>query len=215
MPRLHEVTREENDSPLVETMYNLLFGDRDPVTDPGTSTGSPGDWWTVFANDHAVFKHAVQGFGVYRGAKLDPVLRELGQTRAGWLIGSLFVYSQHCKSMRGLGVSEDKIAAIAVGAAAPVWNDLERLVLGYADCLIIGGGRVPDAIFDGLKAALPDDQILELTYITTLYAQHAVMSKALRVEFDDVDERLVEVEAPPEFVPQDVVRGISIPKGAE
>ena len=93
MPRLHQVSREDNDSPLVETMYGLLFGDRDPVAEPGTATGTPGDWWTVFANDHAVFEHAVQGFGVYRGAKLDPVLRELGQTRAGWLIGSQFYIS--------------------------------------------------------------------------------------------------------------------------
>ncbi len=211
MPRLHQVSREENDSPLVEKMYGLLFGDRDPVDEPGTATGTPGDWWTVFANDHAVFEHAVQGFGVYRGAQLDPVLRELGQTRAGWLIGSQFVYSQHCKSLRGLGVSDDKIAAISVGAAAPVWSDLERLVLGYADCLVTGMGRVPDAIFDGLRAALPDDQLLELTYITTLYAQHAVMSKALRTEFDDVPERVVEVDAPDGFDARDIARDISLP----
>ena len=55
MPRLNEVSREENESPLVEQMYGLLFGDRDPVAEPGTATGTPGDWWTVFANDHAVF----------------------------------------------------------------------------------------------------------------------------------------------------------------
>jgi alkylhydroperoxidase family enzyme len=183
MPRLRQVSREENDSPLVETMYGLLFGDRDPVAQPGTATGTPGDWWTVFANDHAVFEHAVQGFGVYRGAKL-------GQTRAGWLVGSQFVYSQHCKSLRGLGVPADKISA---------------------DCLITGMGRVPDEIFDGLRAALPDDQLLELTYITTLYAQHAVMSKALRTEFDDVDERIVEVDAPSDFDARDIVRDISLP----
>ncbi len=193
-------------------MYALLFGERDPVDEPGTATGTPGDWWTVFANDHAVFEHAVKGFGVYRGAKLDPVLRELGQTRAGWLIGSQFVYSQHCKSLRGLGVSEERIAAVAVGAGAPVWNDVERLVLGYADCLITGLGRVPDAIFDGLRSHLPDDQLLELTYITTLYAQHAVMSKALRTEFDDVDERIVEVAAPDDFDARDIVRDISVPE---
>ncbi len=25
------------------------FGDRDPVAEPGTATGTPGDWWPVFA----------------------------------------------------------------------------------------------------------------------------------------------------------------------
>ncbi|WP_395161195.1 carboxymuconolactone decarboxylase family protein [Ilumatobacter sp.] len=211
MPRLNEVSREENESPLVEQVYGRLFGDRDPVNEPGTATGTQGDWWTVFANDHAVFEHAVQGFRVYRRAALDPMLRELGQTRAGWLVGSQFVYSQHCKSLRGLGATEEQIAGVAVGAGAPCWNELERLVLGYADCLVTGQGRVPDAIFDGLRAHLPDAQILELTYITCLYSQHAVMSKALRTEFDDVDERIVEVAAPDDFDPRDIVRDISVP----
>jgi alkylhydroperoxidase family enzyme len=214
MPRLNEVSREENESPLVEKMYGLLFGDRDPVDEPGTATGTPGDWWTVFANDHRVFEHAVQGFGVYRRAALDPMLRELGQTRAGWLVGSQFVYSQHCKSMRALGATEEQIAAIAVGAGAPCWNELERLVLGYTDCLVVGQGRVPDAIFEGIRAHLPDAQILELTYITCLYSQHAVMSKALRTEFDNVDERIVEVAAPDDFDPRDIVRDISVPDTA-
>ena len=34
---------------------------------------------------------------------------------------------------------------------------------------------------------------MELTYITTLYFKHAVMSKALRTEFDDVEERITEI----------------------
>ena len=54
-------------------------------------------------------------------------------------------------------------------------------------------------------------ELLELTYITTLYAQHAVMSKALRTEFDDVDERIVEVDAPLDFDARDIVRDISLP----
>jgi hypothetical protein len=68
-------------------MYDFLFGpDRDPVEEPGTSSGTPGDWWTVFALVPAVFDHAVGGFVVYRGSEdvLDPKLRELGQCRAGW-----------------------------------------------------------------------------------------------------------------------------------
>jgi hypothetical protein len=47
-----------------------------------------------------------------------------------------------------------------------------------------------------LKAHLSDEEILELTYITTLYEMHAVMSRALRLEYDDVDERIVEIAAP-------------------
>ena len=198
MPRLHQVSRPEVDTPLITTMYDLLFGDRDPVAEPGTDTGTPGDWWTAFANVPDVFEHAVQGFGLYRSSKrrIDPVLRELGQTRAGWAAQSQFVFSQHCKSLRGLGVSEERIAAIPHWAAADCFSPVERVVLAYTDCLVYDLGRVPDGLFAALREHLDDGQILELTYITSLYLQHAVMARALRTEFDDVDERIVEVAAP-------------------
>src|SRR6188472_1043544 len=103
MPRLRQVSRSETDDPLVHQMYDQLFGPgRDPVAEPGTTTGTPGDWWTVFALVPDAFKHTVRGFGFYRSSRrlLDPVLRELGQTRAGYARGSQFVFSQHCKSCR-------------------------------------------------------------------------------------------------------------------
>ena len=195
-------------------MYNLLFDDRDPVAEPGTATGTPGDWWTVFANVPDVLEHAVQGFGVYRSPKreLDPVLRELAQTRAGWTAGSQFVFSQHCKSLRALEVSEERIAAIPHWPVAGCFTDVERLVLAYTDCLVYDHGRVPDALFEQLRGHLSDAEVLELTYITTLYLQHAVMSRALRTEFDDVDERIVEVAAPEGAEGRDVGRDISLPR---
>ena len=52
---------------------------------------------------------------------------------------------------------------------------------------------MPDGLFDALRRQLPDEEILELTYITTLYLQHAVMSRALRTEFDDRPEPIIEV----------------------
>jgi hypothetical protein len=58
------------------------------------------------------------------------------------------------------------------------------------------GGRVPEEIFAALKAHLSDEEILELTYITATYDMHATMSRALRLEYDDVDEPIVEIAAP-------------------
>ncbi|MEY2471234.1 MAG: hypothetical protein QOK28_563 [Actinomycetota bacterium] len=177
-------------------MYDFVFGpDRDPVSDPGTATGTPGDWWTVFANSPAVLEHAVAGFALYRSPErvVDPVLRELGQTRAGWLVGSQFVFSQHCKSCRELGVAEDKIAAIPSWQVSDLFDPLERALLAYTDALVLGGGRVPDGVFDALTDHLGDDAILEFTYITLLYAMHAVMARALRLEFDDRPDPIVEV----------------------
>lgn len=196
MPSLGQVPRSDDNAPIVTAMYDLLFGDRDPVAEPGTDTGTPGDWWTVFANSPTVLDHCVKGFALYQSSPdrgLDPVLRELGQARAGFACESQFVFSQHCKSLRGLGVSESKIEAVPHWWASEEFDRLERLVLAYTDCLCLQMGRVPDALMDALKEELDDAQILELTYITSLYMMHAVMSRALRTEYDDVDERITEV----------------------
>jgi alkylhydroperoxidase family enzyme len=204
MPRLHQVPRSEAKAEVVTRAYNLLFGDRDPVAQPGTATGTRGDWWTVFALVPDILEHAMSGFALYRGErKLNPVLRELGQTRAGWARGCQFVFSQHCKSLRGLKVSEEKIAAIPHWQVADCFDDKERAVLAYADCLVLAGGRTPQAVFDKLKTFLSDVEIMELTYITCLYDMHAVMTKALRLEFDDRDDPIVEVAAPKDFGARD------------
>ncbi len=198
MPRLRQVPRSEA-APSVLPLYDLLFGpDRDPVAEPGTATGAPGNWWTVFALVPDVFDHAVGGFALYQSPRrrLDPQLRELGQTRVGWARGSQFVFSQHCKSCRTAGISEEKIVAIPAWSVATCFSPIERAVLAYTDALVHDGGRVADGVFEALREALSDEEILELTYITTLYDMHAVMSRALRTEFDDRDEPIVEIPAP-------------------
>lgn len=211
MPRLGEISRSDATAPVVTMMYDFLFGDRDPVAEPGTTTGTPGNWWTVFAGVPDIFDHAVKGFGVYRSPrrKLDPVLRELGQTRAGWAVGSQFVFSQHCKSCRLLGMPESKIEAIAYWQASDEFTEVERLVLAYTDALATAGGRMHDRLFDKLREHLGDEEILELTYITGLYVMHAIMSRALRTEWDDRDDPIVEVAGPDGFAGYDVGAAIS------
>jgi alkylhydroperoxidase family enzyme len=197
MPRLRQVPRSEVHE-RGRQIYDMLFGERCPVAEPGTATGSPGNWWTVFAGVPDCFDHAVQGFAFYRSPKrkLDPKLRELGQIRAGYARGSRFVFSQHCKACRDVGLTEEQIRAIPAWAVATCFSAVERTVLAYADCLVLEGGRVPDALFTELHKHLDDTEILELTYVTCMYEMHATMCRALRLEFDDVEERVSEVPAP-------------------
>ena len=206
MPRLRQVPLAEAHEG-ARAIYKLLFGDRDPVAEPGTATGTPGNWWTVFAAVPEAFDHACAGFAFYRSRKrkLDPKLRELGQTRAGFARGSQFVFSQHCKSSRSVGLAEEKIQAIPAWSVATCFSPLERAVLAYTDCLVLEGGRVPDPVFETLRAELSEEEILELTYVTCLYEMHATMCRALRLEYDDVDERVVEIPAPEGGVNDDVM----------
>jgi alkylhydroperoxidase family enzyme len=193
-------------------MYDRLFGDRDPVAEPGTATGTPGNWWTVFAHSPDVMEHACRGFGLYAspGRKIAPELRELGQTRAGWLVGSQFVFSQHCKSCRALGFSEEKIEALKAWTVSDLFSPPERALLAYTDALVLGFGRVDDAVFDAVQSHLDDEAILEFTYITMMYTMHAVISRALRLEYDDRDDPVVEIAAPSDYKAVDVGQQIGI-----
>lgn len=214
MPRLREVPKHDAEAEIVQTMYQQMFGDRDPVAEPGTATGTPGNWWSVFALAPDVLKHAVRGFVLYRSPKrkLDPVLRELGQTRAGWARSSQFVFSQHCKSCRALGFSEERIKAIAHWQVDDCFTPAERAVLAYTDALIYDGGRVADGVFDALRSHLSDEEILELTYITAMYDMHAVMSRALRLEWDDRPDPMVEIASPDGAEARDIGADIAGPE---
>jgi alkylhydroperoxidase family enzyme len=191
-------------------MYKRLFGDRDPVAEPGTATGTPGDWWTVFANSPDVLEHACRGFALYASPerKIAGDLRELGQTRAGWLVGSQFVFSQHCKSCRALGYSEEKIEALKSWQVSDLFSPVERALLAFTDALVLQHGRVDDGVFKALQEHLDDEQILEFAYITMMYSMHAVLSVALRTEFDEREDPIVEVAAPDDYKPVNLGRQI-------
>lgn len=212
MPRLRQVPRAEVTAPVVEAMYQRLFGDRDPVAEPGTATGTPGDWWTVYALVPDVLEHASRGFGLYASPNrlITGDRRELGQTRAGWLVGSQFVFSQHCKSCRALGMSDEKIEAIKAWGVSDLFEADERALLAYTDALVLGHGRVDDAVFDALHEHFTDEQILEFTYITMMYSMHAVITKALRLEYDDREDPIVEIAAPDGYVPRSLGRDIAL-----
>ena len=128
--------------------------------------------------------------------KSPPQLRELGQARAGFARGSQFVFSQHCKALRAAGFSEAQIQALPSWSATDLFSASERAVLAYTDDLVLQGGRVAQGTFELLKNHLSEVQIIELTYVICTYEMHATMTRALCLEFDDVEERVVEVPVP-------------------
>ncbi|CAN5681200.1 carboxymuconolactone decarboxylase family protein [soil metagenome] len=194
MPRLSQVSRADAPEGIVTTMYDFIFGDRDPVADPGLPNGTTGDWWTVVAQSPELLAHCVSGFQFYRSPDRElPVdLREISQLRVGWARGSRFVFSQHCKACRDNGVAEDKITAIDAWETSDAYSPADRAVLAWTDALVLHGGRASDATFAALREHLSELAVLELTYIACWYDLHAVMSKALRLELDTAEDPITE-----------------------
>jgi alkylhydroperoxidase family enzyme len=200
MPRLTQPRRADLASQEIQATMQRIFGDRDPVEEPGTETGSPGNWWTTMAIEPGIFRLIELRHEWQRSPEraVDPLLRELAIVRAGWARGSQFVFSQHCKLLRRLGVEEKRIASIPDWSTATCYDARERAVLAYVDDLVLASGRVPDSRFAELQRLLSDVEILELTFIACTYDMSATMSRALRLEFDDRPDPVIEIAAPTE-----------------
>lgn len=197
MGRLRQVSRAEA-APEIQELYTQFFGDRDPVAQPGTATGTPGDYWTTFALVPDLLFQARNSLMALMqpGRRLPAQLRELAILRTAIVGESKFEYSQHSKVARMVGVSEEKLAAIKAWALSDRFTAAERAVMQATD-EIVGRNLVEDATFAALKAQLADDQIMELFYVVGLWRMHGMIVRALHLEFDnDTTARMAEVPAP-------------------
>ena len=56
MPIVTPIGRAEA-GPGLNSLFDRIFGEgRDPVADPGTATGTPGDWYTVWGKAQGVMR---------------------------------------------------------------------------------------------------------------------------------------------------------------
>jgi alkylhydroperoxidase family enzyme len=198
--RVREVSLAEA-TPDTKAVYQRVFGDRDPVSHPGTPTGSRGDYWTTLALVPDIFELSTEIVWTLLapGRKLEPGLRELAILRTAIVGDCKFEYSQHVKVARMPemgGLSDEQIAAAKNWSTSDKYTVAERAVMAATDELI-GRNMIEDATFPELKRHLNDEQIVELIYVITQYRAHGMMLRALHLEFDnDTTRRMQEVPAP-------------------
>lgn len=202
MPRLRLVSRAEVQDPLVMFMYDRKFPGRDPASEPGeTASGAPGNYEAVLAHSPDILEHSVRGFYLKQTKKRRLPLKymELAIARIGWACGCRWMYSEHRKILRGLGYGEEALDALPAWSLFAGFDPVERAVLAYADCIALDHGRTPDALFTELQRHLDEEQLVELTYIASMFMMNAGMIRALRLEHDDDEERVVEMPSPPAY----------------
>ena len=80
-----------------------------------------------------------------------------------------------------LGVSDEKIEALAEYSTSPLYSEGERVALSYADSMTITGRDVSDELFARLREFYDEDQIVELTAIIAWENSSSKFNRALRV----------------------------------
>jgi alkylhydroperoxidase family enzyme len=195
--RVRQVSLAEA-APEARKLYRQIFGDRDPVAQPGTGTGSPGDYWTTLALVPDLLKMSSDAlFALLQpGRKLEPRFRELAILRTAIAGDCRFEYSQHLKVARTVGISDAKLKALKSWATSEHFDQAERAVMAAADELI-SRNLVEDATFAALKRHFTDEQIVELFMVIATYRMHGLLVRALHLEFDnDTTARMEEVPGP-------------------
>lgn len=128
------------------------------------------------------------GAALLRENQLDSHLRELTILRVGILCRASYEVFQHERLAKSIGVSEEKIEALRDGPDAPVFNELERMVLRYTDAVVLNV-KAGDSIFGALTKMMPSRDMAELTLTIGYYM---MVSRFLENFEVDIEQEPVE-----------------------
>lgn len=82
---------------------------------------------------------------------------------------------------RELGISTEKILDLPNYKTSPLYDEVERTTLEYADSMTITGHDVSDELFGRLRQHYDDDAMVELTEIIAWENASSKFNRALRI----------------------------------
>jgi alkylhydroperoxidase family enzyme len=80
-----------------------------------------------------------------------------------------------------LGLSDEKILALADYATSPLYGEAERVALEYADSMTLSDREVSDELFVRLRRFYDDEALVELTAIIAWENSSSKFNRALRI----------------------------------
>jgi alkylhydroperoxidase family enzyme len=179
---------------------------RIPYFDPSNATGRAANAYSKLPalNIFRMLGHSgdlVEGFSRFgthllNFTSLDPVLREIAIVRVGVLSKASYEIFQHEAISRRIGMSEDLIAGIHEGPDAPVFTDLQRLVVRFTDD-VVANVRAGDATFLPAREALGDKALQELTIIIGFYMLVSRFLETFDVDIETGEAPIVRVSGEP------------------
>jgi alkylhydroperoxidase family enzyme len=80
------------------------------------------------------------------------------------------------------GASEEKILKVPEAATSDLFSERERVALEYAEAMTVTGQKVSDALFERLRQAFSEPEIVELTAAVALENFRSKFNVALGIE---------------------------------
>jgi AhpD family alkylhydroperoxidase len=116
--------------------------------------------------------------------QLPGALREMVIMRIATLNGAPYEAAQHAPIAVKEGLTEAQVAAIADWEGSGLFDATQRAVLAYCDAMT-RAIRVPDEVFAGVRRALPDRELVELTATIGAYNMVSRFLEALEIDHHD------------------------------
>lgn len=141
----------------------------------------------MMAHGHTVMRPYLDlgGALLWKG-ELDPQLREMAILRVGYLSKAGYETYQHERISRQLGMPEEKIQALKVGADDSVLTDDEKLVVRFTDeC--VRDVRVSDATFDKAAKRFSRCELVELVMAVGFYMMTCRFLENFGVDIEEGD----------------------------
>lgn len=109
--------------------------------------------------------------------------REMVILRVGAVRESSYEWSQHLSLAQDAGLSDAEIGCVSFGPEAPIWEELDSVVLKTVDELLLDG-EISAKSWERLAAQFTTQQILDLIFTVGSYDTMSKMTKSLKVELD-------------------------------
>lgn len=118
------------------------------------------------------------------------LLREVAIVRACQIVGCDYELTQHGPMVLAAGFSQAQHDALTDWRSnSDLFDERERALLAYLDCLGLNKGEVDDATFAGMERHFSAQEILELTLCFTNYYGSGLMMRALRIAIDAPEKK--------------------------
>jgi alkylhydroperoxidase family enzyme len=80
------------------------------------------------------------------------------------------------------GATEDKVRAVEQAATSPLFDETERVALGFAEAMTVTGQRVSDELFAQARKHFSEPQLVELAAAVALENFRSKFNTAFGIE---------------------------------
>ena len=134
---------------------------------------------------HPRLSRAILDFSlkVQESAEIPARLREIIIMRVVWLYRTDYLWGQHNRMMRRLGMGEEHIQAIKAGSDDALWSAEERSVLRAVEELT-RTRELTDGAWKALSEHFPPRQILEMLTVLSQFSMLSLIFNAIGLQLE-------------------------------